>query len=144
MTDRPKPEVRRARATDAQRISELIAQLGFDASAEMVSSNLAALGDREPWPLVAEADEVIGCISLSIMHVLHRPSPVGRLSMLVVAPAWRGKGVGRALVERAIDELRQAGCDLCEVTSNQALPEAHAFYERLGFEATSLRFARGL
>jgi predicted GNAT family acetyltransferase len=53
--------------------------------------------------------------------------------MLVVASGWRGRGVGRALVEQAIDLLREAGCGLCEVTSNRALIEAHAFYEKPGF-----------
>ena len=136
--------VRPARAADAERISELITDLGFAAGPELVGANLAILADQRLPPLVAEAEEVIGCISVSVMHVLHRPLPVGRLSMLVVAPAWRGKGVGRALVEQALEMLRQAGCGLCEVTSNDALLDAHAFYERLGFERTSVRLARRL
>ena len=136
--------VRPARAADAQRISALINELGFVAGPELVGANLATLADQQLAPMVAEAEEVVGCISISVMHVLHRPLPVGRLSMLVVAPAWRGKGVGRALVEQALDILRQAGCGLCEVTSNRDLLDAHAFYERLGFERTSVRLARGL
>jgi ribosomal protein S18 acetylase RimI-like enzyme len=136
--------VRPARAADAERISALITQLGFVAGPELVGANLATLTDRQLSPLVAEAEEVVGCISISVMHVLHRPLPVGRISMLVVAPGWRGKGVGRALVEQALEILRQAGCGLCEVTSNYDLLDAHAFYERLGFERTSVRLARGL
>lgn len=146
MDQRANVRVRPARAGDAEQISVLIAGLGFEAGPEVVGANLAFLSDRGLVPLVAEAgeEEVVGCISISVMHVLHRPAPVGRLSMLVVAPAWRGKGVGRALVEQALEVLRRAGCGLCEVTSNQALLEAHAFYEKLGFVLTSVRLARPL
>ena len=136
--------VRHARAEDAERISALIAQLGFDAPPATLSARLMALARQGLPCLIAEADEIVGCVSLSVMTVLHRPLPVGRISMLVVASGWRGRGVGRALVEQAIDLLREAGCGLCEVTSNLALVEAHAFYEKLGFGATSLRLARSI
>lgn len=136
--------VRRAGHDDAGRISELISQLGFVLAPELVSANLAGLLERGLHPLVAETSEVIGCVSMNMMHVLHRPTPVGRISMLIVASEWRGKGIGRALVEASLEVLREAGCGLCEVTSSLTLVEAHAFYERLGFEQTSVRFARSL
>lgn len=136
--------VRAARAGDRGRISALIAELGFSAPPAMVGANLAALEGCGLLPLVAEANEVVGCVSLGVMPVHHRPLPVGRISMLVVAPEWRGKGVGRTLVEQALEALRSAGCGLCEVTSNETLVDAHAFYRRLGFEQTSVRLARVL
>ena len=40
--------------------------------------------------------------------------------------------------------LRAAGCGLVEVTSNAKRLRAHAFYERLGYERTSHRFAKQL
>jgi predicted N-acetyltransferase YhbS len=144
MIKQPNATVRRAHNGDVERITELIAHLGFVVSSEVVTANLISLKAQGFHPLVAETDEVIGCVSISLMHVLHRPTPVGRLSMLIVAPAWRGKGIGRALVEEALQLLREGGCDLCEVTSNLTLVEAHAFYERLGFQHTSVRLARSL
>lgn len=48
----------------------------------------------------------------------------------------RSQGVGRRLVEYAIDRARQRGCRLIQLTTDRQRPEAHAFYERLGFEAS--------
>jgi PhnO protein len=62
--------------------------------------------------------------------------------MLVVAEGLRGGGIGTALVEAAAERLKAAGCGLLEVTSNIKRSRAHGFYERLGFERTSYRFAR--
>ena len=62
--------------------------------------------------------------------------------MLAVAEALRGQGIGAALVAEAEKRLAAKGCGLVEVTSNRKRLRAHAFYERLGYERTSYRFAK--
>lgn len=95
--------------------------------------------------LVAELDgAVVGCLSTSHMRVLHRPAPVGRISMMVVDEALRGRGIGAALVRAAEALLAGQGCYVVEVTSHVRRTEAHRFYERLGYERTSVRLARML
>jgi ribosomal protein S18 acetylase RimI-like enzyme len=135
-------EVREAASNDCERLIELVAELGFDVTSSLLRSNFDALTTQHLCPIVAHAEEVIGCVTYNIMPVLHRSSPVGRISMLVVSGDWRGRGVGRSLVDAAFEKLRVGGCRLCEVTSNVALVDAHAFYERLGFERTSVRLVR--
>jgi GNAT superfamily N-acetyltransferase len=76
------------------------------------------------------------------MQVLHRPKPVGRISMMVVEERLRGQGIGAALVRAAEEWLVGQGCGLIEVTSNIARIEAHRFYEKLGYERTSVRLSR--
>lgn len=76
------------------------------------------------------------------MRVLHRPAPVGRISMLVVDAKLRNRGIGEALVRAAEHALVASGCQIVEVTSNNARTDAHRFYERLGYERTSVRLAR--
>ncbi len=63
---------------------------------------------------------------------------------MVVAEQARGQGVGSALVAEAEARLKAAGCGLIEVTSNAKRLRAHAFYERLGYDRTSHRFAKQL
>lgn len=131
--------IREGAPQDAPAIAALIAALGYEVSEADVRARLADAG-----ALVADRGGVIGVITTSVMNVLHRPRPVGRISMLVVAEAARGGGIGAALVAAAESRLRSRGCGLVEVTSNSRREGAHAFYERLGYARTSFRFARTL
>jgi GNAT superfamily N-acetyltransferase len=78
------------------------------------------------------------------MRVLHRPAPVGRISMMVVDTALRSRGIGAELVGAAEQALAEQGCYMVEVTSHLRRTEAHRFYERLGYERTSVRLAKEL
>ena len=139
MTD---PLVRLATVADAAALEDLIRQLGFEENAAEISVRLAELEHAGLAVFVAEADRrVVGCLTTSIMPVLHRPKPVGRISMMVVQEGFRSRGIGAALLRAAQAWLTEQGCGLIEVTSNLKLTDAHRFYERQGFEATSLRFA---
>jgi ribosomal protein S18 acetylase RimI-like enzyme len=138
---KPKPEpklvLRSARPGDAGAIAALIATLGYEAGAADVRRRLRAV-----QAVVAEKEGLVGILTISMMTVLHRPRPVGRISMLVVAEAARGAGIGAALVAEAERRLAAKGCGLIEVTSNRKRLRAHSFYARLGYERTSYRFAK--
>ena len=139
------PCFRPAEGRDSAALSRLIAQLGYDADEGEVSERLAAMAAAGFTVLVAELDgAVVGCLSTSTMGVLHRPAPVGRISMMVVDEALRGRGIGAGLVRAAEEALTKRGCGMVEVTSNQRRTEAHRFYERLGYEPTSVRLAKSL
>lgn len=136
--------IRDARADDAERISALARELGYEASPEMIAGNLPRLLAIGEPPLVAEEEgEVVGYLTWHIAPVLHRPGPYGRITMLVVAESRRGRGIGRRLVAAAEERFHAHGCALIEVTSGTHRAEAHAFYRRLGYELTSHRFSRG-
>ena len=52
----------------------------------------------------------------------------GRLEMLFIAPAERGKGLGRELLQYGLQNY-----NLQELTVNEQNPQAVGFYEHLGF-----------
>ncbi|HKR24199.1 MAG TPA: GNAT family N-acetyltransferase, partial [Allosphingosinicella sp.] len=143
---RPEPKlvIREARPGDAEPAAALIRALGYEVSAADVRKRLASLKKAGDAALAAVRGELIGLVTLHVTPVLHRPRPVGRITLLVVAEDMRGKGVGAALVAAAEHRLAAKGCGLVEVTSNRKRLRAHAFYERLGYERTSYRFARSL
>ena len=122
----------------------MIAELGFEAGAADVAKRLRALAKGGEAVLVAEQDGVIGCLTWHVTPVLHRPTPVGRVTMLIVAKEARREGVGEKLVAEAEARAARRGCALIEVTSNIELGGAHAFYRSIGFKRTSYRFAKTL
>lgn len=52
----------------------------------------------------------------------------GKVEMLFVAPEARGRGVGRALLEHAMEHEDAVTLDV-----NEQNPQARGFYERMGF-----------
>ena len=135
--------IRDASAADAQALAGLINELGYEVSPAGVAERVGEQQAMGLGTLVAEeGGAVIGCANWSLMRVLHRPGPVGRVSMLVVSEAARGRGVGKALVAAVEAKCAGLGCVLVEVTSNVRRDRAHRFYEGLGYEKTSFRFAR--
>ena len=76
--------------------------------------------------LLAYAEDVaVGCARI-IEH-----KKIGRMAVL---KDWRGRGVGQALLQAAIDICRQAGSDGVKLT---AQTHAIGFYAQAGFVATS-------
>lgn len=58
------------------------------------------------------------------------------VSLFFVEPALQRRGIGRALLEQALQAMRVARPDLAEVTVNSS-PNAVEAYTRLGFLSTS-------
>ena len=83
--------------------------------------------------VIAEADgEVVGKLELFFAW----KSTHGRFGLIrrfVVKDGWRGQGVGRRLLDAAIERSRAEGCTFIELTVDVTNPEAHAFYKREGF-----------
>jgi GNAT superfamily N-acetyltransferase len=138
--------VRLATDADAPEVARLLAQLGMLPDSAPILSRWNAWRAAGNSALVAvRADGTLsGVAILHTMMPLHRPETIGRINALVVDAPDRGHGVGRALVAAAETALAQAGCSLMEITSNNRLVEAHAFYRHLGYEQTSMRFAKNL
>jgi GNAT superfamily N-acetyltransferase len=142
---KPKPKMRDAKPSDSQRLVELIRYLGHEIDEKTVRKNLGKLKKAGETPLVATLDKaVIGLLGIHRMVTVHRPAPVGRITVLVVAKDAQDHGIGRMLVEAAEQALRKAGCPIVEVTSNDRRSAAHAFYRHLGYERTSMRFMKTL
>jgi GNAT superfamily N-acetyltransferase len=135
--------VRNATSADAAAIAALIGELGYpSAAAEDVARRIDVLLAQGEPPLVAEADGLAGVVTWHVTPVLHRPGPVGRVTMLVVSERERGRGIGKALVREAETRMRERGCVMIEVTSNVRREDAHAFYGKLGYDRTSYRFSK--
>lgn len=138
-------EVREAVLTDAPEVARLLALLGHATSPGTAEARFAAFRESGEHVLVATragSGPLLGAVTLHVTPVMHRVGPIGRFTAVVVDGPSRGRGIGSTLVRAAEDFLRAQGCAMIEVTSNKKRTDAHAFYERLGYEATSFRFAK--
>jgi len=139
------PELREANGRDAEQLAGLFALLDHRIAPEQVSMNLQALAQGgEPVLVVAADDRLLGAIGYHATPMPHRDPPIGRATVLVLAEDARRRGLGRRLLLEAERRLAGLGCGIVEVTSNARLREAHAFYRHLGYERTSMRFAKAL
>jgi GNAT superfamily N-acetyltransferase len=141
-----KAAIRPARAGDSARIGELLAELGYMASAEQVRERLAATSPLPALHLVAQSSSgtVVAYLSACLLPYFPDGSTLCRITALVVASTERRTGVGAALVDAAAEYARHHGCAALEVTSADRRIDAHRFYEDLGFSRTSVRFIRRL
>jgi GNAT superfamily N-acetyltransferase len=59
-----------------------------------------------------------------------------------VHPNFRGKGIGKQLLDAAVDAAQREGCYRVQLTSNRQRTDAHRFYERHGLVASHVGFKR--
>ena len=89
-----------------------------------------------------EGNVAVGTFALVIMDTLgERCAPAGIIEDVVVARSARGKGIGRRMMELALERCREAGCYKAVLSSNLRREEAHLFYESLGFRKHGYSFA---
>jgi GNAT superfamily N-acetyltransferase len=137
--------IRDATLADAAAIAPLIGQLGYPATVDEIETRLAPLLTSGEPPLVwDEGGAALGVLVWHVTPNLHRAGPAGRIVALVVSETARGRGLGRALLAETEARCRALGCVMMEVGSNMRRDEAHRFYEGLGYERTSYKFAKDL
>lgn len=77
--------------------------------------------------------EVVGSLTLATFRI-----PTGLRAWIedvVVDTEARGKGIGAALTNAAVDRARALGCRNVDLTSRPSREAANRLYQRLGFEA---------
>jgi GNAT superfamily N-acetyltransferase len=110
------------------RFEDALAELQDHASRDSLPTTLIALQD----------DQLIGSVSLIYedLPAAERPSDVAALTpwmaSLFVLPAWRGQGVGTALVRAAVRYASKAG----ETHLNLITMDSEGFYRGLGWSVS--------
>lgn len=143
--------IRLATEADLPRIVELLAQLspddpGREDTSEPLPYNyhmvFREMAQGRQQLLVAEVrKKIAGTLALVIVpNLSHRGTPYAIIENVVVDEKQRSKGIGEALIARAVEEARKAGCFKVTLTSNKRRKDAHRFYERLGFARTHEAF----
>jgi GNAT superfamily N-acetyltransferase len=146
---------RPAQAADLPAIIALLAddvlgQQREDASSppnrRYVEAFQAILADPNQLQAVAILhEEVIGTLQLTYIPGLARKGAWrGQIEGVRISAAHRGLGAGQQMFEWAIGQCRAKGCDLVQLTADRERPDAHRFYERLGFVGSHIGYKLAL
>jgi GNAT superfamily N-acetyltransferase len=132
-------QIRAARAEDAERISELMSQLGYGVAASDLRDRLSQRGDRREILVAETPNGISGWTAVSV----DEPFVEGleaELEGLVVEEEARSCGIGRQLLSAAEDWARRHGCAKLRVHSNVVRERAHDFYQRQGYTTTKAQY----
>jgi GNAT superfamily N-acetyltransferase len=85
---------------------------------------------------VAEANgEIVGTFALLIMdNLANGGAPSGVVEDVAVLPSFQGQGIGKSMMQFAMDRCRGSGCYKMVLSSNENRTNAHKFYESFGFK----------
>lgn len=132
--------VREALDGDAQRISALALQLGYEVSVAHVEQYLR--GDdpgRAALVAVVPRVGVVGWVAVSERCAL-LSSKRADIEGLVVEDEYRGNRIGEMLVGAAESWARRRGCTAVRLLSNVVRERAHEFYRRLGYDVLKTEY----
>jgi GNAT superfamily N-acetyltransferase len=77
--------------------------------------------------------ELVGVAVISFLWTLEHGGPAAWLDEVYVEPSRRGEGIGRKLVEAAMQVARESGCIALDLEVDAGHEAAERLYERMGF-----------
>ncbi|VAW08677.1 hypothetical protein MNBD_ACTINO01-2621 [hydrothermal vent metagenome] len=146
--------VRSARTDDVTRLADLYREMESEQTArkpvwaltdgvdEPIESSIsAALDADDSMVRIGEIDAVpLGFVWLTIEPMLSRAhgSRIGRIRLIYTDPPARGVGVGHAMLEAVLEELRARGIRHFDAPVGPGQRAAKNFFEAHGFAARSI------
>ena len=144
MKKHQEPLIRRATKADMPKLLELYKELHpLDPP---IDDNMAA----DVWEqsinsgaiyFVADNNEriVATCYVAIIPNITRLCSPIGFLENIITSTSCRRRGIGRKLLEAAVDYAKERGCYKVMIQSGIKRTDAHKLYETAGFDSSSKR-----
>ena len=140
------PVVRRYKPRDADGVRALVEavlpayglKVDFSGADSDLTDVPAHYRDGAFW-VIEESGRLVG------MGGLRRPEPaIGEVRKMYFLPEIRGRGLGRAMLERMVEFSRENGIRSLTLETASVLTEAVRLYERFGFtkDASLLRTKR--
>ena len=139
--------VRPALPADAGVIASLLRELGWfehlgamdpDQAREHVAHQLGLCLDGQAHLVMVALDpagQVQAYGSVHWLPYMFKAGPEGYVSELFVSQAWRGRGLGRALLTAMEQEARQRGCSqLMLINNRQRDSYRRGFYAKQGWQ----------
>jgi len=139
--------IKEATKEDIQSILELYMQPDMDDGKVLSVEQAQAIFDRiKSYPdykvYVAEVGgTIVGTFALAIMdNLAHMGTPSGLIEDVAVKTTFQGRGIGKQMMEYAIQCCKLKGCYKVSLSSNLKREAAHRFYESLGYKKHGYSF----
>jgi len=96
--------------------------------------------DKNNELIVAEINgEIIGTLQITFTSsISFQGGKRATVESVRVDAKYRGQGIGKQLMQWAINRAREENCLLLQLTTNSERSEAHRFYKNLGFTGSHL------
>jgi GNAT superfamily N-acetyltransferase len=139
-------EIRRACLDDVQQLCSLLAELftqeaDFTPDAERQERGLRLILDNPEVGRIycaIRSDAVVGMVSILFTISTAEGSRTAWLEDMVVHPEWRGRGIGRQLLNHALAEAKTAGCTRITVLTDAGNHQAMRFYSCARFSRSAM------
>jgi putative acetyltransferase len=87
---------------------------------------------------------LVGFASFSVRTVIRYPRPIAEMDELYVTPAFRGKKIGRKLIEGVLLKASELGCYRMFIETHYDHDVAHKVYEKMQFTNYGYHFIKDL
>lgn len=88
--------------------------------------------DGHIFVAITDSNKIIGCATILIEHkFIHNGSYVGHIEDVATHHEYMGRGIGKSIINHAIEYGRKRGCYKIILDSSD---ESMGFYEKLGFK----------
>jgi len=142
---------RQAQIKDLRDIVRLLGDDELGSQREKITSELdpaylhafeAICADPNNCIYVVELEgKVKGCLQLTLIPNLSFTGAWrGQIEGVRIDKSLRGTGIGTDFFRWVLENARKSNCKIVQLTMNAARTKTHAFYEKIGFEATHTGF----
>ncbi len=136
--------IRKAKESDILPIVRLLADDQLGSVRESVEEPLALVyrdafarmerQEGNDYYVVDKGGDIIGCMQLTLISGISRKGMTRcQIEGVRISKTVRSGGLGRKMMQFAIDHAKSTGCGLVQLTTDNSREDAHRFYESLGF-----------
>jgi N-acetylglutamate synthase-like GNAT family acetyltransferase len=135
--------IRKASITDLPKILDLYRELNpeddeLDLCVAEAIWKKSEAKNTITYLVAVENNEVVGTCNIAIIDNLTRSGrPYGIIENVITAIKYRRKGIGKVLIEKAVELAKINNCYKVILLSSSKRFEAHKFYEAIGFNSNS-------
>lgn len=87
--------------------------------------------------VIEDGKKIIGTLQLTIItYLTYQGGQRGQIEAVRIDESYRGQGIGRIMLEWAINKARDLNCHMVQLTMDKERLDTIEFYQKLGFVAS--------